>query len=86
MRKENQMFLHKFTLPILATFTSEHYVPGTTIWIYCVYRSRDEAKLFKNEGQQGGLKGEADWALIAALHRPLYKVSFHSGTQEWEGG
>ena len=41
--------------------------------------TRGVARLFEMRGRQGRLKGDLLGLKMVALHRPLYKVSFHLG-------
>ena len=41
--------------------------------------TKGRSQTFQNEGVARGLRGGWLWLKIAALHRPLYKVSFHLG-------
>ena len=50
--------------------------------LFSLFYGRGIPRRFKMRGRQGVLEGEADRdskILMVALHRPLYKKSFHGG-------
>ena len=67
------------------------FVFDNTWWFATPMNFRGVARLFKMRGRQGRGVREWPWLKMAALHRPLYKVSFHGGGAQgrlgfWLGG